>query len=38
VITVLARYVNGDDELLREHAQWAARRLGLADVVASELV
>jgi len=38
VITVIARYVNGDDELLREHAQWAAHRLGIAHKIASELV
>jgi len=42
VATVLARYLLGDDELLREHAQWAAQRLGLAlglaDSVASERV
>ncbi|MFZ9706915.1 MAG: hypothetical protein ACO3CG_03645, partial [Ilumatobacteraceae bacterium] len=38
VITLLARYVNGDDELLREHAQWAAHRLGVAHKIVSELV
>ena len=38
VITVLARYINGDDELLREHAQWAANRLGVARAIESELV
>ncbi len=30
VPAVLARYLAGDDPVLREHAQWAARRLGLA--------
>lgn len=38
VATVLARYVQGDDDLLREHAQWAAERLGLSVSVASEFV
>jgi hypothetical protein len=38
VVTVLARHLHGDDELLREHAQWAARRLGLSVSVASEPV
>jgi len=38
VLTVLARYINGDDELLREHAQWAAHRLGLSVSGASERV
>lgn len=27
VISVLARYVHGDDAILREHAEWAAHRL-----------
>ncbi|MEK0443240.1 MAG: hypothetical protein RL507_93 [Actinomycetota bacterium] len=38
VVTALARYLHGDDELLREHAQWAAQRLGLSVSVASESV
>lgn len=38
VVLVLARYVNGDDAMLREHALWAARRLGLDAVVAEDLV
>jgi epoxyqueuosine reductase len=38
VVTALARYLHGDDELLREHAQWAAQRLGLSVSVASECV
>ena len=38
VLTVLSRYINGDDELLREHAQWAAHRLGLSVSGASERV
>jgi len=29
----LARYATGDDELLAEHARWAARRLGREDLV-----
>ncbi|MEY4401850.1 MAG: tRNA epoxyqueuosine(34) reductase QueG [Actinomycetota bacterium] len=37
-VTILARYIHGDDELLREHAQWAAKRLGLADLIVDELV
>jgi hypothetical protein len=31
VADTVARYVAHDDELLREHARWAAARLGLAD-------
>jgi epoxyqueuosine reductase len=38
VVTALARYLHGDDELLREHAQWAAHRLGLSVSMASERV
>jgi epoxyqueuosine reductase len=38
VVAVLARYLHGDDELLREHAQWAAQRLGLSVSMASERV
>jgi epoxyqueuosine reductase len=38
VVTALARYLHGDDELLREHAQWAAHRLGLSVSVESERV
>jgi epoxyqueuosine reductase len=34
VVTVLARYVHGDDALLREHAEWAANELGVAQLVA----
>ena len=37
-VTVLARYIHGEDELLREHAQWAAQQLGLAELMADELV
>ena len=29
VVSTLRRYLAGDDELLREHAAWAAERLGL---------
>jgi len=29
VVSILARYINGDDVLLREHAEWAARELGV---------
>lgn len=38
IVSVLARYVNGDDPLLREHAQWAARRLGVVGLETAELV
>jgi hypothetical protein len=38
VVTALARYLHGDDELLREHAQWATHRLGLSVSVESERV
>ena len=31
---VLARWVRSDDDLLVEHARWAAQRLGRADLVA----
>lgn len=31
VAATVARYVAHDDDLLREHARWAAARLGLAD-------
>jgi epoxyqueuosine reductase len=33
VAATLARYIGGDDALLREHATWAARRLGLQHLV-----
>jgi hypothetical protein len=32
VRNVLDRYLEGDDELLAEHARWAADRLGLGDL------
>jgi epoxyqueuosine reductase len=38
VVSVLARYVHGDDPLLSEHARWAARRLGYDELLAEELV
>jgi len=38
VVSVLARYLHGDDPLLREHAQWAARRLGIAAGVTEDLL
>jgi len=38
VATVLARYVHGEDALLREHALWAAERLGFEHLVTEELV
>jgi len=38
VAAVLARYLHGDDALLREHAEWAARRLGLEELLTEELV
>jgi len=38
VLSVLAKYLHGDDELLREHAQWAARQLGHAELIDGELV
>ncbi|MFM7666474.1 MAG: epoxyqueuosine reductase, partial [Actinomycetota bacterium] len=38
VASVLARYVHGDDSLLREHALWAAERLGFEHLVTEELV
>ena len=38
VTTVLAKYINGSDDILREHAQWAATRLGVLDRLADELV
>jgi epoxyqueuosine reductase QueG len=30
VVATLRRYLDSDDELLREHAEWATSRLGLA--------
>ena len=33
VAATLGRYLRSDDDLLREHAAWAARRLGRADLV-----
>ncbi len=38
VTSVLARYINGDDALLAEHARWAAGKLGIASLVCDELV
>ena len=38
VALALARYINGDDDLLREHAQWAANKLGRADLLSGEYV
>jgi epoxyqueuosine reductase len=38
VVSVLTRYIHGDDALLREHAEWAARRLGIAHMVADERI
>lgn len=32
----IARYLRHDDEMLRAHAVWAARRLGLAEMLAGE--
>jgi epoxyqueuosine reductase len=29
----LARHIEGDDELLAEHARWAATRLGRTDLL-----
>ena len=36
VRTTVERYLHHDDELLRAHAVWAARRLGLADLLDGE--
>ncbi|MFZ9925741.1 MAG: tRNA epoxyqueuosine(34) reductase QueG [Ilumatobacteraceae bacterium] len=33
VALVLSKYIHGDDALLREHAQWAARKLGRLDLL-----
>jgi len=33
VALVLARYLHGDDDLLREHATWAAHKLGRRDLL-----
>lgn len=38
VALALARYLNGEDDLLREHAQWAARKLGRTDLLSGEYV
>jgi len=38
VVSVLAKYLHGDDPLLREHAQWAAQRLGIAAGVTEDLL
>lgn len=38
VATVLSRYLHGDDAILREHATWAAHKLGLEHLVAEESV
>lgn len=38
VASVLSRYLNGDDALLREHASWTARRLGYDEIATEELV
>jgi len=38
VATVLSRYLHGDDALLREHAAWAAKKLGLERLIAEESV
>ncbi len=38
VLSVLSKYLHGDDELLREHAQWAARQLGHAELIDDEFV
>jgi epoxyqueuosine reductase len=38
VVSLLARYINGDDALLAEHARWAAGKLGIASLVCDELV
>jgi epoxyqueuosine reductase len=38
VVSVLARYINGDDALLAEHARWAAGKLGVASLVCDEWV
>jgi epoxyqueuosine reductase len=38
VESLLARYINGDDALLAEHARWAARKLGIGSLVYDELV
>jgi epoxyqueuosine reductase QueG len=35
ITTLLATYFDGDDELLREHAKWAAQRLGLLGLFSS---
>lgn len=38
VVSILSRYLQGDDEMLREHAEWAARRLGLDHLINGEMV
>jgi epoxyqueuosine reductase len=35
VVEVLRHYLESDDAMLRAHALWAGRRLGLVDVVES---
>ena len=35
-LAALARWVDGDDELLAEHARWAARQLGRHELVAPD--
>ncbi len=34
----IERYLAGDDEVLAEHARWAAQRLGLSDVMAHQMM
>ena len=38
VKSALARYLHGDDVILREHAEWAAHKLGLDHLISEELV
>lgn len=38
VAAVLSRYLHGDDALLRAHATWAARKLGLERLLTEESV
>jgi epoxyqueuosine reductase len=38
IVSVLARYIHGEDALLAEHARWAADKLGVASLTHDELV
>ena len=38
VALALARYIHGNDDLLSEHARWAANKLGRTDLLSAEYV